>query len=66
MPALQRKLFDYAVPVAVVAEILGFIRDSPFNTVHYLGHADESLVRAISSEERYVLSLMDYWDRHQR
>jgi hypothetical protein len=56
----------YVVPAGTVSAIRTFLRGRTFNTVHYVGHADEGLIKALIREERYTLSLMDYRDRHHR
>jgi len=57
---------EYVVPRAVVDGIVAFLRGRDFRTLHYLGYADDELIKALIREERYTISLMDYWDRHHR
>jgi hypothetical protein len=56
----------YVVPDQTISEIVSFLREKGYTKVHYIGYADARLIKALKAERRYVLSLMDYWDRHHR
>jgi hypothetical protein len=57
---------EFVVPNVVVDAIAAFLRGREFRTIHYIGYADDVLLKALIREARYTLSLMDYWDRHYR
>jgi hypothetical protein len=53
-----------AVDPYTLAEIQEIIAATPFTTIHYVGCADESVIRAL--KERYSLSIMDQYNRTNR
>lgn len=59
---IQHKVHSGSVVWTIAAYILG-IR---VRSVHYVGYADEGLIRALMRIRETKLSLMDYWDRYHR
>jgi hypothetical protein len=57
---------EYVVPHGVIDAIASFLRGREFRTIHYIGYADDELIKSLIREGHYKLSLMDYWDRHHR
>ena len=51
---------------SVVSVIGTYIVDAGVRSVHYVGYADESLIRELMGLPGLKLSLMDYWDRYHR
>jgi hypothetical protein len=56
----------YRVHDSAIDEILCLLHRSNFKMVHYVGYADERLIKSLIAEKRYAISLMDYWDRYHR